>query len=430
MGKTKKLVAVLFGIILAVSGCGADDVTDQVANIAQAEDEHVLSVKNARNSSYPDVTYGEAFEHYFEMPAWKYFEGTQEGPDDDGDGKPDYEQKNVDVVEFTGRCMYMDVKVKAKIQFALDEDTFEPVYLSFNDVPQSQLILGILLQSVFEESGGEENAKEQEEADDEPEKEKETTEKNDDESGEDEQSEDTTAEEMPVWSGETEGYTDILMDTAVNSESCEYAYYDINGDKRPEMIIGYGSCEADWINEVYTTDAAGNVMSAGHFGTLCNLYRAEDGNGIFAMYGHMGNETVTRITLKNNSLVTEKMWEKDIGINDYYSNGYPIEMTPYRESDFVQNTGSDYILPHSQNSHITEADLAGLSKDECRIARNEIYARHGRLFSDAQLQSYFNSKPWYNGYWSPEDFSDGLLSQVEKDNLDVIAQYETKMGWR
>lgn len=139
-------------MVMMTISCGTDDAVDQVANVVQAEDEHVLAVKNANNSNYPGVTYGDAFEEFFGSPAWKYFKGTQEGPDDDGDGEPDYVNEDIDVIEFTGYCTYSNVEVKALIQFALDEDagTFEATYLSFNEVPQSTLTLSALLSKVFE----------------------------------------------------------------------------------------------------------------------------------------------------------------------------------------------------------------------------------------------------------------------------------------
>lgn len=181
MMKTKKLTAVLLVTgLMGISGCGAvDDIQKQASeqmewadehnardngmsateafekefgDLLSSEDENVLMVKNGTNSNYPTVTYGEAFDEFFENPSWRYFTGTQDGPDDDGDGEPDYTKDDVDVIEFTGKCMYSDVKVKALIQFTLDKDagTFDIAYLSFNEVPQSTLVLSGLLSSVFE----------------------------------------------------------------------------------------------------------------------------------------------------------------------------------------------------------------------------------------------------------------------------------------
>lgn len=132
-----------------------DQSTDNpLSDLLKGEnEEHIIGVKGGTNSAYPGVTYGDAFENFFANPSWRYFVGTQEGPDEDGDGEPDYTVENVDVVEFTGNCLYADVEVTALIQFVLDNEagTFQPVYLSFNEVPQNVLMLAGLMDTVFSE---------------------------------------------------------------------------------------------------------------------------------------------------------------------------------------------------------------------------------------------------------------------------------------
>lgn len=79
----KKILSIVLVGILCVGLCGCStDTVDQITNVVQSENENVLLVKNGTNDNYPDVTYGDAFEEYFKTPTWKYFKGTQEGPDD------------------------------------------------------------------------------------------------------------------------------------------------------------------------------------------------------------------------------------------------------------------------------------------------------------------------------------------------------------
>ena len=74
---------------------------------------------------------------------------------------------------------------------------------------------------------------------------------------------------------------------------------------------------------------------------------------------------------------------------------------------------------------LSASDLYGLSKDQLRIARNEIYARHGRMFNDASLQAYFNSKSWYRGTIAPSNFrDDSMLTKLERDNIKLIQSFE------
>ncbi len=96
----------------------------------------------------------------------------------------------------------------------------------------------------------------------------------------------------------------------------------------------------------------------------------------------------------------------------------------------IPSAEPDYILPESSTRLLTFADLEGLDAEQCRIARNEIYARHGRKFKDEALQAYFNSKSWYNGYIEPADFTDTMLSDIENKNKDLIVKYEEAQGFR
>lgn len=89
----------------------------------------------------------------------------------------------------------------------------------------------------------------------------------------------------------------------------------------------------------------------------------------------------------------------------------------------------EYILPDSDKRLIGREDLMNLSPEQCKMARNEIYARHGRKFKDAALQSYFDSCPWYSGRIEPDSFSDSYLSEVEKKNRDAIVAFEQEMGY-
>lgn len=89
----------------------------------------------------------------------------------------------------------------------------------------------------------------------------------------------------------------------------------------------------------------------------------------------------------------------------------------------------EYILPDSDKRLIGREDLMNLSPEQCKMARNEIYARHGRKFKDAALQSYFDSCPWYSGRIEPDSFSDSYLSEVEKKNRDTIVAFEQEMGY-
>ena len=77
-----------------------------------------------------------------------------------------------------------------------------------------------------------------------------------------------------------------------------------------------------------------------------------------------------------------------------------------------------------ENKAITEQMLQGLSLHELRLLRNEVYARHGRMFRADWLQQYFFFQPWYT---PDENFKDEELSGNDKLNVETIVKYENRI---
>lgn len=92
----------------------------------------------------------------------------------------------------------------------------------------------------------------------------------------------------------------------------------------------------------------------------------------------------------------------------------------------------DYIIPDISSRYITEADLVNLSEYEILLARNEIYAKHGRKFNNQELNEYFSSKSWYQPTVEGADFTEEYAAQVfneiEMTNIGFIVQYENAHG--
>ncbi|ETO97071.1 YARHG domain protein [Lachnoanaerobaculum sp. MSX33] len=90
---------------------------------------------------------------------------------------------------------------------------------------------------------------------------------------------------------------------------------------------------------------------------------------------------------------------------------------------------NEFILPDSSVRVLDKSELAGLGAEQCRLARNEIYAKHGRMFDDAGLQNYFNSRSWYHGTIPAKQFNDNMLSDIEIQNRNLIIAFEKEMGY-
>ncbi len=95
-----------------------------------------------------------------------------------------------------------------------------------------------------------------------------------------------------------------------------------------------------------------------------------------------------------------------------------------------EETGeSEFIFPNSDKEYLTDADVEKLTEEELGFARNEIIARHGRIYTDEKYKAYFESKSWYEGTIEPEVFDanyESELSEIEKANVELIKKYEEK----
>ena len=121
----------------------------------------------------------------------------------------------------------------------------------------------------------------------------------------------------------------------------------------------------------------------------------------------------------DDSDLSEDDYDSDLSEDDYDSD---LDEDSDNYSDSSEENG--YVLPDSAKRKLKKSDLKGLSKEELRIARNEIYARHGRMFDDKKLQKYFDSQSWYEGTVPASEFSEDVLSSVEKKNVAFIRQFE------
>lgn len=157
----------------------------------------------------------------------------------------------------------------------------------------------------------------------------------------------------------------------------------------------------------------------------------------------------------------EKQWDKEIvpvrlerendvwiiteisqWYNDFRYNYMPDELftpqyfTEEQAEDLVERFGTDqqgnqirlsvridengYIFADSSEKILSEDELKGYSKYELFLAIQEIYARHGKKFSDAALEQHFNRQSWYAPY--EKIFSREILSDIEKNNIKLLAE--------
>ncbi len=119
---------------------------------------------------------------------------------------------------------------------------------------------------------------------------------------------------------------------------------------------------------------------------------------------------------------TPYVYEKPEAVTGY------ITSASYDTYDEAEDD-AEYILPFSDSRYLSESDLEGLSSEELELARNEIFARHGRIFTTEYIRDYFLSKSWYEELYDPEYFDTNVKSifnDYELNNVEFISDYESQ----
>ncbi|HDR7661478.1 TcaA 3rd/4th domain-containing protein [Bacillus wiedmannii] len=160
-----------------------------------------------------------------------------------------------------------------------------------------------------------------------------------------------------------------------------------------------------YVNQKPVTALAGEEITWGPVATdgSATIYLERNGEN-----GRETTKVETVTTLSSYNLPFEKKGtEKNVVYN----------VTPPPTTRYVYN---GFIFPDSDIRKLTSTDLAYLSKEQLKIARNEIYARHGHMFQTKDMQAYFSKQSWYreNPYFT------GKLTDIESYNVELIKSRE------
>ena len=94
---------------------------------------------------------------------------------------------------------------------------------------------------------------------------------------------------------------------------------------------------------------------------------------------------------------------------------------PVEATELQQTQDDQYYLFEDSSYRLLEyEDISTISTADIRIAKNEIYARHGRKFSSEDLQQYFSQLPWYQGTIE--------FTKIDKEECDIMV-FNTPYGF-
>ena len=111
---------------------------------------------------------------------------------------------------------------------------------------------------------------------------------------------------------------------------------------------------------------------------------------------------------------------------------YAQVVLDYFESEGRGDEAFSEPIFDSENRLYSQEELMGLSADLCKIFRNEIYARHGMIFGEEDLNMLYGAFSWYEGTTSMADFESQPLpfNDTETANIHAVVAAEEANGYR
>ncbi len=98
-----------------------------------------------------------------------------------------------------------------------------------------------------------------------------------------------------------------------------------------------------------------------------------------------------------------------------------IESNRITKKEYKEATGNVYLIESSNVEKIDISHIYNFDEELLALARNEIYARHGYIFSKPIYKEYFSDKIWYT---PTKKISEIQLSEEEKYNISYLEWQE------
>ena len=222
-----------------------------------------------------------------------------------------------------------------------------------------------------------------------------------------------------------------------------FLLYSIGNNKREEIEERYASAHAEEYSLYMTEEEAREYLkdSLGYgdvsrlWGWIGGGYVSYDGTRFKMFYPDTGDYWVNQPEIKeitwlsSEEILIKGVVQKGVERNSTTLNlEVVMSMNPnsiWGGFQFVEVRKSEcYILPNSDTEYLTRLDLEEYDAEYLRLARNEIYARHGYRFKDEVLQKYFGEQSWYTAEKS--EVPDSELNAYEIANRDLIVTIENE----
>jgi hypothetical protein len=124
--------------------------------------------------------------------------------------------------------------------------------------------------------------------------------------------------------------------------------------------------------------------------------------------------------------IEERIWA---GSTYYKESGYYEEMTDYWENTREVRDIANKMEPlfFTDMKYYTEEDFTNVPLVVIHLAKNEIYAKHGYIFVNEDLNNYFMGCAWYEPVCGKDQFNDQVFNDYERKNLELLTKLEKEL---
>ncbi|MGN0613343.1 MAG: SH3 domain-containing protein [Porcipelethomonas sp.] len=131
----------------------------------------------------------------------------------------------------------------------------------------------------------------------------------------------------------------VFIDEAdtLNSNSVfrEYSLFDIDGNGIYELILSFGTCEADRVYKIFSINGTEVVycgdLSAGH------SYMCEEDGILYVNHAHMGGQSIEKVSLFDYCISAENYFQSDGMMTEYIEIGSPLSFSDFSDSGMLEN---------------------------------------------------------------------------------------------
>ena len=204
-----------------------------------------------------------------------------------------------------------------------------------------------------------------------------------------------------------------------------------------------GKIEQEELYFDYSDDEWGNsgtlhiqFLSDSIYVNVLNYKKADSGsdygiNGAFELVRQ--KEELLKNDTTDNSIYNSSWTEEEIikAVNErsqyYKASAYYSEIIDYWENAREVRDISNVLEPlfETDKKYYTKEEFESEPMLVIHLAKNEIYARHGYIFKNEDLNNYFMGCIWYSPTCDSTDFDDNIFNEYEKANLEILSDLDT-----